>query len=154
LTAECATPVEYVPNVREAIDGADIVVTATSSRTPVLHRSWLAPGAHINAVGACVPADRELDTDTVAGSSFYVDRRESALAESGDFLIAASERGLGPDHVRGELGEVLAGTAPGRRSPDELTVFESLGLAVEDLAAAAHVCEAAARTGNGVLARF
>lgn len=83
-----------------------------------------------------------------------MDRRESARAESGDFLLASSERGFGEEHIRGELGDVLGGMIPVRQSPDELTVFESLGLAVEDLAAAAHVCAAAARTGNGTWARF
>jgi ornithine cyclodeaminase/alanine dehydrogenase-like protein (mu-crystallin family) len=154
LSSEFATPVEFFTDAAEALDGADIVVTATNSRTPVLRRAWLAPGAHVNAVGACLPADRELDTDTVVDSAFYVDRRESALAEAGDFVIAAKERGFGAEHIRGELGEVLGGAAPGRQSPEQLTVFESLGLSVEDLAAAAHVCAAAERTGNGTRVRF
>jgi ornithine cyclodeaminase/alanine dehydrogenase-like protein (mu-crystallin family) len=154
LRPECATPIEYVPDVGAAVEGADIVVTATTAASPVLRRSWLAPGAHVNAVGACVPTDRELDTDAVADSSFYVDRRESALNESGDYRMAAAERGFGPEFIRAELGEVLAGTAPGRQSDGELTVFKSLGLAVEDLASAAYVVQAAARTGNGTRAAF
>jgi ornithine cyclodeaminase/alanine dehydrogenase-like protein (mu-crystallin family) len=137
-----------------ALEGADIVVTATSSATPVLRREWLSPGTHVNAVGSCVPRDRELDTETVAASRFFVDRRESALNESGDYLIAAREAGLGEAHIVAELGEVLTGASAGRTSPSELTVFKSLGLAVQDLAAAAHAVEAADAAGLGTRVRF
>jgi ornithine cyclodeaminase len=140
-------------NARFALDGADIVVTATNSATPVLRREWLSPGTHLNAVGSSVPRDRELDAETVAASRFFVDRRESALNESGDYLMAAREAGLGPDHIVAEIGEVLCGLSPGRTSPDELTVFKSLGLAVEDLAAAAYVCAAAEASGLGTRVR-
>jgi ornithine cyclodeaminase len=136
------------------VDGADIVVTATTSATPVIEHGWLAPGAHVNAVGACLPHMRELDAATVAGSRFVVDRRESAVAESGDYRIAVDEAGIGPDHIAADLGEVLAGTVTGRRSDDELTVFESLGLAVQDLAAAAYVCAKSEGAGRGSLVQF
>jgi ornithine cyclodeaminase len=129
-------------------------VTATSATEPLVHRDWLAPGVHINAVGACVPTARELDTATVAAARFFADRRESALHEAGDYVIAAAESGLGPEHIVGEVGDVLNGSVAGRTGDDELTVFESLGLAVEDLAAAAYVVEAAHRTGAGTRARF
>ena len=154
LTAETGVPVEAAPNARDAVDGAGIVVTATTSRTPVLEHGWLAAGTHVNAVGACLPADRELPTATVAAARFVVDRRESALAEAGDFRLAAAEAGLAPEHIAAELGEVLAGTVPGRTDPDQLTVFESLGLAVEDLAAARYVVDAARAAGRGTPARF
>jgi ornithine cyclodeaminase/alanine dehydrogenase-like protein (mu-crystallin family) len=131
-------------SAEEALAGADVVCTATSAREPILRRDWLAPGAHVNAVGACVPSVRELDGATIAEGSLFVDRRESTLNEAGDYLIAVDEIGIGPDHIRAELGEVLAGTHPGRRSDDELTIFKSLGLAVEDLAAA-ELCLARAR---------
>jgi ornithine cyclodeaminase/alanine dehydrogenase-like protein (mu-crystallin family) len=122
-----------------AVRGADVVVTATSSRRPVLVRGWLSAGAHVNAVGASTPAARELDTETVAASALFADSRESLRNEAGEFQLAISE-GLiaGEQHVRGELGEVLAGLRPGRRDAGELTLFRSLGLAVEDLAAAQH----------------
>jgi ornithine cyclodeaminase/alanine dehydrogenase-like protein (mu-crystallin family) len=119
-----------------AVDGADIIVTATSSAEPVLDRRWLAPGTHINAVGACLPDARELDTATVAAGVLVADRRESVLAESGDYLLAAANGAVGPDHIRAELGEILLGAAAGRQAADDITIFESLGLAVEDLAAA------------------
>jgi len=135
--AVCAT-------VEEALDGAEVVCTCTSSREPIVRRSWLAPGAHVNAVGSSVPAARELDSDVIAAAALFVDRRESTVNESGDYLAAVEETGIGPDHIRAELGELLVGSAPGRRDDGELTVFKSLGLAVEDLAAAA-LCVARAR---------
>jgi len=140
--------VQVAGSAREALDGADVVVTATSSREPVLRRAWLAPGAHVNAVGASTPAARELDTATVAASSLFCDSRESLRHEAGEFALAIRE-GLiaGEEHVRAELGEVLAGLAPGRRDAAELTVFRSLGLAIEDLAAA-QVAVAAAQAGG------
>jgi ornithine cyclodeaminase len=154
LAAELGVPVTFEADARATVDDADIIVTATSAREPLFERGWLAPGTHINAVGACVPAARELDTATVVDSRFFTDRRESALREAGDFVIAAAEGGLGPEHIVAEVGEVLNGSAAGRRSDDELTVFESLGIAVEDLAAAAYVVAAARKAGAGTLAAF
>jgi len=145
LHGRTRTPVRACPSVREAVTGADIIVTATSAAAPVLQRDWIAPGTHLNAVGACVPHARELDTATVAAAVLFADRRDSLLAESGDYRLAAADGAVGPDQVRGELGEVLLGTVPGRVSDDEITVFESLGLAVEDLAAAALAYRNAAR---------
>jgi ornithine cyclodeaminase len=138
----------------EAVRGADVVCTTTSAREPVLRRAWLAPGAHVNAVGSSVPSARELDTATVVEAALFVDRRESALNEAGDYLTAVEQARIGPDHIRAELGEVLAGMHPGRQAGDELTVFKSLGIAVEDLAAA-ELCVARARErGIGVEVEF
>jgi ornithine cyclodeaminase/alanine dehydrogenase-like protein (mu-crystallin family) len=103
----------------------------------------------VNAVGSSIPTTRELDTETMAAASLFVDRRESALNEAGDFLFAQREGAIGPDHIRAELGELLVGKAAGRTSPEELTVFKSLGLAVEDLAAAEHVYRRAREEGTG-----
>ena len=103
--------------VREAVEGADIVCTATSSREPVVLGEWLSPGAHVNAVGSSVAAARELDTAAVARSRFFVDRRESALAEAGDFLLARTEGAVGDAHIAGELGEVLVGAVRGPPRP-------------------------------------
>jgi ornithine cyclodeaminase/alanine dehydrogenase-like protein (mu-crystallin family) len=134
----------------DALRGADVVVTATSSREPVLRRDWLAPGAHVNAVGASTPQARELDTATVAASALFCDSRESLRNEAGEFLLAVAD-GLiaGEEHVRAELGEVLAGTAAGRRDDGELTLFRSLGLAIEDLAAAQLAVATATERGLG-----
>jgi ornithine cyclodeaminase/alanine dehydrogenase-like protein (mu-crystallin family) len=142
--------VRVAASAREALDDADVVVTATSSREPVLSRDWLKAGAHVNAVGASTPASRELDTATVAASALFCDSRESLRSEAGEFQLAIRE-GLiaGEEHVRAELGEVLAGTAPGRRDAGELTVFRSLGLAIEDLAAAQSAVAAARAGGLG-----
>lgn len=137
-------------SAEEAVRGADVVVTATSSREPVLHRDWLMPGAHVNAVGASTPRAREIDTATVAASALFCDSRESLRNEAGEFALAIAEgRIAGEQHVRAELGEVLAGTAPGRQDAAELTLFRSLGLAVEDLAAAETAVAAAAARGLG-----
>jgi len=142
------------PSVDAALFGAEIVCTTTSAREPVVERRWLAPGAHVNAVGSSIPSTRELDTETVAGSSFFVDRRESALNEAGDYLLAAAEGAIGPEHIRAELGEVLAGMHPGRERDDELTVFKSLGIAVEDLASAELVVRRAREQGVGTEVDF
>jgi len=144
-------PIEAAESARAAVEGADLVCTATSSPIPVLQGAWLAPGAHVNAVGACLKDARELDTEAVVRSRLYVDRRESALAESGDFLIPRSEGAIGDDHIVGEIGEVLIGKCPGRRSPAEITVFDSLGIAVEDLAAARYLDRRAREEGVGTL---
>jgi ornithine cyclodeaminase/alanine dehydrogenase-like protein (mu-crystallin family) len=136
--------------VEEALDGAAIVCTTTAAREPIVRREWLGPGVHVNAVGASVPSARELDAATVGAASLFVDRRESALNEAGDYLLAVEEASIGPQHIQAELGEVLAGAHPGRRSDDELTVFKSLGLAVEDLAAAELCVRRARERGVGV----
>lgn len=141
--------IEAAVSARAAVEGADLVCTTTSSREPVLEGAWLAPGVHINAVGACFKDTRELDTAAVEGARLFVDRRESALNEAGDFLIARSEGAIGDDHIVGELGEVLLGKVPGRRAPAERTLFESLGIAVEDLAAAHHIWRKAEALDRG-----
>jgi ornithine cyclodeaminase/alanine dehydrogenase-like protein (mu-crystallin family) len=141
--------VEAAASAEDAVRGADLVCTATASRTPVLEGAWLSAGTHVNAVGASVKDARELDTAAVAGARLFVDRRESALAEAGDFLIPKNERAIGDDHIRAEIGELLVGSRPGRGSPEEITLFKSLGLAVEDVAAARVVHANATRTGAG-----
>jgi ornithine cyclodeaminase/alanine dehydrogenase-like protein (mu-crystallin family) len=137
-------------SAEDAVRGADVVVTATSSREPVIRRDWLAPGAHVNAVGASTPAARELDVETVAAAALFADSRESLRHEAGEYLLALDQGAIsGEDHVRAELGEVLAGLRPGRDGDGELTLFRSLGLAVEDLAAAEVAVAAARRRGRG-----
>jgi ornithine cyclodeaminase len=128
--------VEAVASARDAVAGADIVCTTTSSREPVLFGEWIAPGAHINAVGASIAAARELDTALVVNASLFVDRRESALNEAGDVLAPIQEGAIDASHIRAELGEVLTGAHAGRVNEREITLFKSLGLAIEDLASA------------------
>ena len=152
LAAEAGA--EAVRTAEEAVRGADVVVTATSSVDPVLRRAWLEPGTHVNVVGGRPPTMRELDVATVADSAFYVDRRESAENEAYDYRDALESGAIGTDHIRGEIGEVLIGAVPGRTSPEELTVFRSLGLAVEDLAAAEYVVRRARERGVGVEVPF
>lgn len=139
-----------VASAEEAVRGADVVVTATNSREPVLRSEWLDPGTHINAVGASEPTAWELDVDTVVACALFCDSRESLRNEAGEYRLAIAERAIsGEEHVRASLGEVLAGMAPGRLDDSELTVFRSLGLAVEDLAAAEHAVASARRLGLG-----
>ena len=140
--------------VAEALAGADVVCTCTASPEPIVALGDLAPGAHVNAVGSSGTWARELEADVVAAASLFVDRRESTVNESGDYLGAVAERGIGPEHILAELGELLVGAHPGRRSDEELTVFKSLGLAAEDLAAAALCVEVALERGIGVEVAF
>jgi ornithine cyclodeaminase len=149
-----AADVEAAHSIEAAVRAADVVCTLTSSPEPVLRREWLRPGTHVNAVGACFPHTRELDTATVADAAFFVDRRESAENEAGDYVIPRREGAIGEGHIRAELGEVLIGAAQGRTAEDELTVFESLGLAVEDLAAAEYLARRARETGAGTEVEF
>ena len=154
MNGRTPVPVTACDSAAEAVAGTGIIVTATSSADPVLRKEWLTPGVHINAVGACVPKARELDTETMAAAALFADSRESVTSEAGDFLLAQAEGAIGPDHIRAELGEVLTGTAAGRASAEEITVFESLGLAVEDLAAATLAYQKAAREGAGSWVEF
>jgi ornithine cyclodeaminase len=152
--AEVPFPVEVAESAEAAVRGAGVVVTATSSAEPVLRREWLAEGAHVNAVGSSIPTTRELDTATIAAASLFVDRRESTENESGDYLMPLREGAIGREHIKAELGDVLVGAAPGRTSAQELTVFKSLGIAIEDLAAAEHVVARARESGTGTEVEF
>jgi ornithine cyclodeaminase/alanine dehydrogenase-like protein (mu-crystallin family) len=144
------TELSAAASAEDAVRDADVVVAATNAREPVLQHAWLKPGAHVNAVGASTPRAMEIDTATVAASALFCDSRESVLAEAGEFQHAVAE-GLisGAEHIRAELGEVLTGTAAGRRDDGELTLFRSLGIAVEDLAAAETAVAAARTQGLG-----
>lgn len=139
MQRETGLPITVCLLGEDAASEADVICTVTASRVPVLFGDWVGPGTHINAVGACRPADRELDTALVKSSSFFVDSRLSAVNEAGDFLIPLAQGEITEGHIRGEIGEVFAGLTPGRTARAEVTVFEALGLAAEDLAAADHV---------------
>ncbi|HET9951339.1 MAG TPA: ornithine cyclodeaminase family protein [Candidatus Eisenbacteria bacterium] len=147
--ADAGLAIEVAASGEEAVRGADLVCTTTSSKEPVLRGAWLAPGAHVNAVGSCFATHRELDTEAVRRARFYTDCRASCMSEAGDFLIARGEGAISDAHLVGELGEVLLGRVPGRGSRDEITLFESLGVAVEDLAAAHAIHRRAVESGTG-----
>ena len=120
----------------EAVREADIVVTATTSREPVIRRSWLGDEVHISAIGSFQPDHRELDTETIREAKLVVDSREAALKEAGDILIPMGEGVITEDHIYAELGELILGVKPGRVEGDGLTVFKSVGLAIQDAAVA------------------
>lgn len=151
-SSRCDAPVTASTTARDAVEGADLVCTVTSARTPVLEGAWLAPGAHVNAVGASLRSTRELDCEVVRRARVFVDRRESALAEAGDLLFAREEGAW--DGRMTELAELVAGSAEGRTADDEITLFESLGLAIEDLAAARALYERARASGAGTWLDF
>jgi len=143
------TPViTAVDHAGEAVGGADIIVLVTSSPTPVLEDSWVKPGAHVISVGACRPNQREMDPALVARARLFVDSRAAALVESGDVVLGMHEQRFGADHIVAELGELVGG-APGRRTETEITIFKSLGLAVEDVTAADFAYKRAVERGVG-----
>jgi ornithine cyclodeaminase/alanine dehydrogenase-like protein (mu-crystallin family) len=154
MATRYAFPIEVVPSAEAAIREADMVVLVTSAGKPVLSRAWVSRGAHINAVGASLPTRRELDSATMAAAAVFVDSRESALNEAGDYLLAAQEGVIGPEHIRAELGELLIGARAGRTTPEEITVFKSLGLAVEDVVAAEYLYRRAREQGAGKWVEF
>lgn len=147
-------PVEPVADPRAAVDGASLICTVSGAREPLVLGEWLAPGVHINAVGSALPGARELDGEALRRARLFVDRRESALNESGDVLLAMAEGAIGADHILAELGEVLIGAATGRTGPEDVTLFKSLGLAVEDVATARAVMDEASRQGAGTRIRI
>jgi ornithine cyclodeaminase/alanine dehydrogenase-like protein (mu-crystallin family) len=142
-------PIEACASVEEAVRGADIVCTVTSAREPVVLGEWLSPGVHVNAVGSSVPTARELDSDAVARSRFFVDYAAAALAEAGDFLIPLGNDEIDLSHLRGDLGQLVIGEIPGRTSPSDVTVFKSVGLAIEDVASAHQIYTRARASGAG-----
>ncbi len=146
--------IEPVDTIEDALDGADLVVTATNAREPVIKRQWLSSGTHVNAIGTSSPESREIDGATMAAARIFVDRRESALNEAGDYILAAKEGLITPDSITAELGELLIGQRQGRTSPDEITLFKSLGLAIEDLACARHLFSRAREQNVGTWVEF
>lgn len=147
-------PLEPVGDAEKAVRNADVIATVTNSKEPVVRREWLSPGVHLNVVGSSTPFAREVDTATMAASLLFVDRRESTLNEAGDYLLAAREGAIGPDHICAEIGEVLNGENPGRTSSDEITLFKSLGLAIEDLASANYLYRKAQESNTGTWVEF
>jgi ornithine cyclodeaminase len=151
MRARTTATITIAASAAAAVDGADVIVLATASREPVVESRWVGNGAHICAVGACRPDQREMDTGLVARGRVFVDSRAGALAEAGDIILPIKEGAIADTHIAGELGDVILGKIAGRRSADELTIFKSLGMAVEDVAAAhlAHLKAAERGLGRG-----
>ncbi|HKE59202.1 MAG TPA: ornithine cyclodeaminase family protein [Pyrinomonadaceae bacterium] len=147
-------PIVPLQSVEESVHAADLIVTATTSPEPVLRREWISPGTHINAVGTYSAAAREVDGATMAAARIFVDRRESALNESGDYVLAAREGLIGPESILAEIGEVLIGEKNGRTAADEITLFKSLGLAIEDVASAQYLLSKAQKDSRGTWIDF
>lgn len=154
MSASVPFAIQPVQTVEDAVNGADVIATVTNAKEPVVQREWISEGVHLNVVGSSTPHAREVDTATMAASALFVDRRESTINEAGDYLFAMREGVIGPEHIRAELGEVLTGEKPGRTSPEEITLFKSLGLAVEDLAAANYLYRKAKELNAGVWVEF
>ena len=153
ISAEVAA-IEPVRTNEEAVRGADLIVTATSSLEPVINKDWISPGAHVNAIGTHSPNSREIDSATMAAARIFTDRRESALNEAGDYLLAAKEGLVTPESILGEIGELLIRTKTGRTSSTEITLFKSLGLAIEDVVSADYLYHKAPSQNAGTWIDF
>ena len=147
-------PIEAVRTNEEAVRNADLIVTATSSLEPVIKKDWISPGVHINAIGTHSPNSREIDSATMAAARIFTDRRESVLNEAGDYLLAAKEGLVTPESILGEIGELLIGTKSGRTSATEITLFKSLGLAIEDVVSADYLYNKAKAQNTGTWVDF
>lgn len=138
----------------ERAAACDVVSLVTNSPEPVLQGAWLQAGAHLNLVGAHERGHREVDSEAICRSSIYVDSLEGALREAGDILIPVSEGKIQPGDIVGEIGQVLLGSAPGRQSPQEITLYKSLGQVAQDLFSAEYVLRKALRSGRGQAVNF
>jgi len=136
MQTELAVPVAAVRAVQDAVAEADIICTLTSSAEPILKGEWVRPGTHLNLVGSSYAGPVEVDNELVVRSRFFVDSREGVLNQGAEFLRAKAAGLIGDDHIVGEIGDVLASEIEGRRSPEEITVYKSLGHIVQDLASA------------------
>lgn len=154
MTQRFQLPIQGCTSAREAVLDADIICTVTASKVPVVEGEWVKPGVHVNAVGACRATERELDTALVQQAQFYADRVESVTHEAGDYLLPLAEGAISENHILGELGDLLAGRIRGRASESSVTVFKSLGIAVEDLAAADYIYHEATRLNRGIPVDF
>jgi len=154
MREKVAFPIEAASSNEKAVRDADLVVLATSAQEPVIDRNWIADGAHINAIGTHSPQSREIDTATMATARIFTDRRESLLNEAGDYVLAAQEGAISPENVVAEIGELVMETKQGRTSPSEITVFKSLGLAIEDVVCAEYLFRKATAQDVGTWVDF
>lgn len=136
LEKEIGVRITVVKSAREAVLGADLLVTVTTAKEPIVRAEWLKPGMHINAVGSHRPDLREIDGATLAAAKIVVDSREAIMAECGDILLAIQEKAITANSVHTEIGEILAGKKPGRTSADEITLYKAVGIAIQDVATA------------------
>jgi ornithine cyclodeaminase/alanine dehydrogenase-like protein (mu-crystallin family) len=146
--------IETAPTVQAAVAGADIICTVTKARDPILLGEWLSPGTHLNVVGSSIKGAAEIDTAAVVMSRLFVDRRESTVNEGGEYLRALRAGAITPDHILGEIGEVANGSKAGRTAPSDVTLYKSLGIAPQDLAAAHYALEKARAAGVGQCVEF
>jgi ornithine cyclodeaminase/alanine dehydrogenase-like protein (mu-crystallin family) len=149
MAAHVSARLRATDTAEAAVRDADLIVLVTSSPTPVIEDAWVAPGAHVVCVGACRPDQREMAPELTARGRLFVDSRAAALVESGDVVIGMNENRFGPDHIAGELGELVLGRVQGRTDESEITIFKSLGMAVEDVATADVVFRRAVEVGAG-----
>lgn len=150
-TGPVPAAIHVTPDAETAVRGADIICTATPAREPVVAAGWLKPGAHINAVGGFTPEMHEVDTATIQRALVVVDSREAALAEAGELITPIRQGLITEEHIHAELGEVVVGLKPGRTSDEQITYFKSVGLAVQDVAAARIALEKAQALKLGVV---
>jgi ornithine cyclodeaminase len=136
------------------VAGADIICTLTKAREPILLGEWLAAGVHLNVVGSSIATTAEIDTATVVKARFFVDYRDSTIHEGGEYLRAVRAQAITPDHILAEIGEVANGSKVGRRSPSDVTLYKSLGIAPQDLASAHYILEKARASGVGQIVEF
>ena len=136
LEQPCGVPIEVVNAAEDAVRDSDLLVTVTTAKDPIVNVEWLKPGVHINAVGSHRPDLREIDGATLKRAKVVVDSREAVMAECGDILLALKEQSIGENAIHGEIGELLAGAKPGRTSPSEITLYKSVGIAIQDVATA------------------
>lgn len=152
--AESGFAVRPCLSVAQAVHGADVVCTVTGSATPILPGAWVPPGTHVNLVGSSAADCAETDDELVAKSRFFIDWRESAMNQAGELLGAIARGVVTEDHIQGELGAVIAGRCPGRRSADDITVYKSLGIAAQDVMTARRVYDRAQAQGVGTPIRL
>jgi ornithine cyclodeaminase len=148
MSAAAGIPVRAEPDGRALAQQADVICTVTGAAEPVLLGDWVRPGTHINLVGSSYDGPREVDDALLLKSGFYVDSRRSVEAAGAEYLHARREGLIGPEYIRGEIGDVIGGRVAGRKSAEEITIYKSLGHVVQDLAAAAHVHRQATREGE------
>ncbi|MCK4303889.1 MAG: ornithine cyclodeaminase family protein [Candidatus Eisenbacteria sp.] len=149
MSKQLGIEITETDDAESAVREADIIITASSSHEPVFDGTWMKPGTHINNIGSHSPDARELDTTTVKRSKFVADLREANLAEAGDILIPIKEGAVTEEHIYASLGEIIIGQKPGRESPDEITLFKSCGLAIQDVSTALAVYKLAREKGVG-----
>lgn len=150
MSRETGRAMTAVATAHECVADVDLICTTTASKTPILEGSWLKPGCHVNLVGAAIPTSTEADTDLVKRSRFFVDYKPAAMAAAGELLNAIAEGSVTEGHVAGEIGQVASGDVEGRRSPEDITVYKSLGVSAQDLAAGHKLYEIARKNGFGI----